>query len=327
MTVARTMGIEISQTGGPEVLQYTELDDPTPGPRQACVDITAAGVNFIDTYHRTGLYAMELPFTPGVEGAGTVTAIGEDVHDFRTGDHVAWTGAIGSYAQHHVVPADKAVPVPHGVPLETAAAAMLQGLTAHYLVHDTYRLREGDRCLVHAGAGGVGRLLIQMAKRLGAEVFATVGTAAKAEVAAEAGADHVVNYSEGDWGDAMEALAGARPFDVVYDGVGAATFERGLELLKPRGMMVTFGNASGPVPEVSPLRLSSGGSLYLTRPTLFDYIADRDALLHRTNDVFDWIALGELDVLIGERYPLVEAAAAHRALEGRQTTGKVLLVP
>ncbi len=319
--------ITITAKGGPEVLTPADVTDPVPGPQDLLVEVRAAGVNFIDTYHRTGLYAMELPFTPGVEGAGTVTAMGEDVHDFRVGDHVAWTGAIGSYAQRHVVAADKAVPVPHGVPLEDAAAAMLQGLTAHYLVHDTYPLQEGNRCLVHAGAGGVGRLLIQMAKRLGAEVFATVGTAAKAEVAAEAGADHIVNYSEGDWGDAMEELAGTRPFDVVYDGVGAATFDKGLDLLKRRGMMVTFGNASGPVPEVSPLRLLSGGSLYLTRPTLFDYIADRDSLLHRTNDVFDWIALGELDVLIGARYPLDEAAAAHRALEGRETMGKVLLVP
>jgi NADPH2:quinone reductase len=270
---------------------------------------------------------MELPFTPGLEGAGTVAAVGEGVTRFAVGDRVTWTGAIGSYAGQHLVAEDAAVAVPDGIDLDVAAAAMLQGLTAHYLTADTYPLQPGDRCLVHAGAGGVGRLLIQMAKMRGAEVFATVGSDAKAELARTAGADHVILYREKDFGDAVEAVAGPHALQVIYDGVGEATFDRGLELLAKRGVMATFGNASGAVPPVSPLRLSAGGSLYLTRPTLFDHIANRESLERRTADVFDWIQAGDLDVMIGARYPLADAAAAHQALEGRATTGKVLLIP
>ena len=316
--------ITIQATGGPDVLEWTEVDAPTPGAGDLLVAVAAAGVNFIDTYHRTGLYPMDLPFTPGLEGAGTVTAVGADVSGFHVGDRVAWTGAIGSYAEQQVVSADQAVAIPAAVPLDTAAAMMLQGLTAHYLATDTYPLQEGDRCLIHAGAGGVGRLLIQLAKQAGAEVFATVGSADKAALATEAGADHVINYRQDDFKEAVEAIAGPRPLDVVYDGVGAATFQGGLDLLRLRGMMVTFGNASGPVPPISPLTLAPA-SLYLTRPKLFDYIADRKSLLRRCTDLFDWIALGELNVLIGARFPLAAAGDAHRALEGRQTTGKVIL--
>jgi NADPH2:quinone reductase len=318
--------IRIEATGGPEVLTWTEVEEPVPGPTDLLVDVAAAGVNFIDTYHRGGLYQMEVPFIPGLEGAGTVSAVGAEVHGFHAGDRIAWTNALGSYAERHLVPMDQAVAIPADVPLETAAAAMLQGLTAHYLITDTYPLQEGERCLIHAGAGGVGRLLIQLAKRVGAEVFTTVGSAEKADLATRAGADHVINYRETAFAEAVEGIAGPRPLHVVYDGVGAATFEDGLRLLRRRGMMVTFGNASGPVPEISPLRLVDG-SLYLTRPTLFDYIADQESLLRRAADLFDWIALGDLDVHIGARFPLAEAADAHRALEGRETTGKVLLVP
>jgi NADPH2:quinone reductase len=318
--------VAVDRPGGPEVLEWVEIADPVPGPGELLVQVAGAGVNFIDTYHRTGLYPMELPFTPGLEGAGTVTSVGADVDQFSVGDWVAWTGVIGSYAEQNVIPVTSAVAVPPEVPLDIAAAAMLQGLTAHYLITDTFPIAAGQRCLIHAGAGGVGRLLIQLAKRAGAEVFATVGSAAKADMAAALGADHVINYRETDFTAAVEAIAGPRPLDVVYDGVGAATFQGGLDLLRLRGMMVTFGNASGPVPEISPLALAPA-SLYLTRPKLFDYIADRKSLLSRSADLFAWIASGDLDVAIGLQLPLAQAEAAHRSLERRETTGKVLLVP
>ena len=317
--------IQVAQTGGPEVMEWVDVDDPSPEADQVVVEVAAAGLNYIDTYHRTGLYPMPLPFTPGLEGAGTVADVGAEVADVAVGDMVAWTGSIGSYAERVVMPAASAVPVPDGVALDEAAAVMLQGLTAHYLVTDTFPLAEGHRCLIHAGAGGVGLLLIQMAKMIGAEVFTTVGTPAKAELAAGAGADHVILYRDVDFGDGVEEIAGERALDVVYDGVGKSVFRRSLDLLKPRGMMVNFGNASGPAEPISPLELAP--SLFLTRPTLFSYIATRDELLGRSRDLFSWMAGGRLDVRIGERIPLAEAGRAHELLEGRHTTGKVVLIP
>ena len=319
--------IVIEGTGGPEVLEWRDIEEPTPGPGQVVVEVAAAGLNFIDTYHRGGLYPMKFPLIPGVEGAGTISEVGSGVDDLAVGDRVAWTMQNGSYAERVALPAAALVPVPDGVSLEVAAAVMLQGTTAHYLVTDTFPLSEGDRCLIHAGAGGVGLLLIQLAKMKGAEVFTTVGSEDKAELARGAGADHVILYREVDFGDAVEAVAGPRALDVVYDGVGQAVFDRSLELLRPRGMMVQFGNASGAVEPVAPLRLSRGGSLFLTRPTLGNYIATREELLGRTDDLFAWIEAGKLDVRIGATFRMADAAAAHRALESRQTTGKVLLTP
>ncbi len=320
-------GIQVSEHGGPEVLQPSELPDPEPGPGDIVVSVGAAGLNFIDVYQRTGLYATELPFTPGLEGAGTVTAVGDGVSGPEVGDRVAWATSLGSYAGLVRMPATSAVTVPDEVDLETAAAVPLQGMTAHYLAVDTYPLALGDRCLIHAGAGGVGLLLIQIAKRRGAEVFTTVGTPEKAELASAAGADHTILYRDVDFADAITEIAGERPLDVVYDGVGKSVFSASLGLLRPRGTMVTFGNASGPVDPVSPLELSANGSLFLTRPTLADHIATHDDLQRRADDLFAWIADGTLDVRIGARFALADAAEAHRALEGRRTTGKVLLIP
>jgi NADPH2:quinone reductase len=288
--------------------------------------VAAAGVNFIDTYHRSGLYEMPLPLVPGQEGAGTVTEVGDGVTGFSVGDRVAWPGATGSYATNHVVAAANAVAVPDAVDLDLAAAAMLQGMTAHYLATSTRPVEAGERCLIHAAAGGTGRLLVQIAKRRGAEVVATAGTAEKADLARSAGADHVINYSETDLIEGVEAAIGPDALDVVFDGVGAAVFDASLELLRVRGMMVTFGNASGVVPPVSPLRLTAK-SLYLTRPKLGDYIATRADLEMRAAEVFEWMTTGELDVRIGLSLPLADAAEAHRRLESRATTGKVLLIP
>ena len=318
--------IRISTYGGPEVLALADQPDPTPDAGQIVVDVTAAGVNFVDTYQRSGLYKIALPYTAGLEGAGTVSAVGSGVTDAAVGDRVAWCGGQGSYAERCALDPAGVVPVPEGISLDTAAAAMLQGLTAHYLVTDTFPLKPGHRCLIHAGAGGTGLLLIQMAKRLGAEVFTTVGTPEKAQLAGGAGADHVVLYSEVDFAEAIVDIAGPRPLDVVYDGVGAAVFDASLGLLRRRGTMVTFGNASGPVEPIAPLRLSQEGSLYLTRPTLWDHVAERADLLSRSEDLFDWIAEG-MDVRVGLELPLADAAEAHRRLQGRATTGKILLRP
>ncbi len=319
--------IRFAQTGGPEVLEFVEVDTPEPGTGQVLVETAAVGLNFIDTYHRSGLYPLALPSGIGLEGAGVVVSVGVGVEAFAVGDRVAWTGVLGSYAQFHVHEVADLVSVPDGVTLETAAAVMLQGLTAQYLVDDTWPLEAGQRCLIHAGAGGVGLLLIQMAKAKGAEVFATVGNEAKGALASAAGADHVIEYTDVDFGDAVEALAGPRPLDVVYDGVGAQTFNRGLSLLRRRGLMATFGNASGPVPPVSPQELSANGSIFLTRPTLFDYIATREELAAKAGSLFEMLVTGSLDVRIGERIPLADASHAHELLEGRATTGKVLLIP
>lgn len=320
-------GIQMDQTGGPEVLEWRELPDPTPAAGQVVVEVAAAGLNFIDTYQRSGLYPVALPYTLGLEGAGTVVAVGEGVSSLTVGDRVAWPAAAGSYAELVAVPADRVVTVPEMVGLDVACAAQLQGMTAHYLARDTYPLTSGSRCLVHAGAGGTGLLLIQIAKRLGAEVFTTVGSPDKAELASAAGADHVILYRDVDFAEAITSIAGPRPLDVVYDGVGASVFDQSLTLLRKRGTMATFGNASGPVPPVSPLVLSANGSLFLTRPTLFDYIVERSELERRAADLFGWIESGDLDVRIGAKYDLEDAAEAHRGLEARQTTGKVLLIP
>ena len=320
--------IVVEELGGAEKLIPKEVPGPdTPGPGELLVDVAAAGVNFVDVYHRRGLYDMALPFTPGMEGAGTVVAVGAGVDGIEPGDRVGWANVLGSYAERHLVQADRAVRVPDGVELRLAAAVLLQGLTAHYLATDTWPLHPGDRCLIHAGAGGVGLLLTQIAKRRGAEVFTTVGTADKARLSREAGADHVIVYTEEDFQTAIEEVAGPKPLDVVYDGVGADTFMKGLDLLRPRGLMATFGNASGPVPEISPLLLSQKGSLFLTRPTMAHYLLTRDELLGRSADLFSWMDSGELDVRVGQELPLDRAADAHRALEARETTGKVLLIP
>ncbi len=318
-------GIQMAKTGGPEVLEWLHLDDPTPEPGQVVVDVAAAGLNFIDTYQRSGLYEVPLPYRPGLEGAGVVSAVGHAVSGVSVGDRLAWTTTPGSYGEKIAIDPAATVPVPDDVPLDLAAAVMLQGMTAHYLAVDTYALQPGDRCLIHAGAGGVGLLLIQIAKMRGAEVFTTVGTPEKAELARGAGADHTILYREVDFGDEVERVAGSRALDVVYDGVGQSVFQRSLDLLRARGVMATFGNASGPVEPFAPLVLSPA-SLFVTRPTLFHYIATREELLARAGDLFGWIGQGELDVRVGLRMPMAEAAEAHRLLEGRDTTGKVLLV-
>lgn len=318
--------IQVTAAGGPEALEWVEGAEPEPRDDAVIVEVAAAGLNFIDTYQRSGLYPMQFPFTPGLEGAGTVLWAPER-SGYSAGDRVAWAAAQGSYAQCVTVPVAQAVRVPDAVPLESAAAVMLQGMTAHFLATDTFPLHPGHRCLIHAGAGGVGQLLIQIAKHRGAEVFTTVGSEAKAELARHAGADHVIDYSQADFGDAVESIAGSRPLDVVYDGVGKAVFDRSLTLLRKRGMMVTFGNASGPADPVSPLTLMREGSLFLTRPTMFDYLADRSELERRTGDLFGWMADGWLHVRIGGRVAMAEAAEAHRLLESRQTTGKVVLIP
>jgi NADPH2:quinone reductase len=319
--------IRVENHGGPEVLQLVELPEPTPEPGELLVRVEAAGLNFIDVYHRTGLYPNPLPFTPGLEGAGVVTARGEEVSAFRVGDRVTWTRALGSYAESVRVPQDQAVAIPPGVDSRDAAAVMLQGLTAHYLSSSTYPLERGDTCLVHAAAGGVGLLLVQMAKEAGARVFGTVSTEEKAALAREAGADEVILYTERDFLEEVRRLTDGKGVNVVYDGVGKATAEKSLDCLAPRGMMVFFGNASGPVDPIDPLVLTQKGSLFVTRPTLFDYIPDRLSLEKRSTDVLNGVALGELRVRIGQTCPLEQAAEAHRALEGRKTTGKVLLLP
>jgi NADPH2:quinone reductase len=319
--------VVVHSLGGPEQLALEEVAEPVPGAGELLVEVEAAGLNFIDTYHRTGLYPMDLPFVPGVEGAGRVLDAGSEAEGFATGDLVAWCNVMGSYAERLVVPAARAVPVPDGITARIAAAVILQGITAHYLATDTFPLHPGHRCLIHAGAGGVGLLLTQIAKKRGAEVITTVGTEEKASLSREAGADRVVVYGSSDFKGAIEEAYGPHPLDVVFDGVGAATFLSSIELLKPRGMMVTFGNASGPVPEISPLLLSQKGSLFLTRPTMAHYMATRDELLGRCEDLFSWIGDGWLRVRIGEDYELAEAAEAHRALQARRTTGKVLLIP
>jgi len=319
--------IRIEAYGGPEALRLSELAEPEPGAGELVARVEAVGVNFIDTYHRTGLYPNPLPLVPGLEGAGVVASVGPGVTLFRVGDRIAWTSVLGSYAERLKLPADKAVAVPAGVDSRAAAAVMLQGMTAHYLCRSTFPLAKGHTCLVHAAAGGVGLLLVQMAKQRGARVIGTVGSDAKAKLAREAGADEVVVYTQEDFLAAVKGLTGGRGVDVVYDGVGKDTALRSLDCLAPRGMMVFFGNASGPVAPIDPLLLSQKGSLFVTRPTLFHYVADRASLEARAADVLGDVAAGRLSVRVDRALPLAQAADAHRALESRQTTGKVLLVP
>ena len=319
--------IQIRAYGGPEALELAELPVPKPAAGEVLVRLEAIGVNFIDVYHRTGLYKVSLPYVPGQEGAGTVEAVGEGVSGLKPGDRVAWAGVAGAYAEYARLPADRAVKVPQEVDSEQAAALMLQGMTAHYLAYDTFPLKEGDTALIHAAAGGVGLLLVQIAKKRGARVLATVGSARKAELARQAGADEVIQYSEQDFLAQVKSLTGGKGVQVVYDSVGQATFLKSLDCLAPRGMLVSFGQSSGKVPPFDPVLLSTKGSLFLTRPTLWNYVADRESLLARAGDVMKWVAKGELFLFIGKVLPLGQAAEAHRLLEARQTMGKVLLTP
>jgi NADPH2:quinone reductase len=319
--------IRIDAFGGPEVLRLVVAPRPDPQPGQLCVRLEAAGVNFIDVYHRTGLYPNPLPFVPGMEGAGRIEAVGADVTSFRKGDRVAWAGLPGAYAELAVVPAESAVRLPAGLDPQTAAALMLQGMTAQYLCTSTYPIRSGETCLIHAAAGGVGLLLVQLAKRRGARVIGTVSTEEKARLARDAGADEVILYTKEDFAEAVKRLTDGRGVEVVYDSVGKTTAEKSLDCLVPRGMLVLFGNASGPVAPIDPLVLSRKGSLFLTRPTLAHYIADRASLEARAGEVLQEAAVGRLKVRIDRSLPLSQAAEAHRVLEARQTAGKVLLVP
>ena len=319
--------VRVNELGGPEVLSLEDIPVPEPEEGQILVDVNSAGVNFMDTYQRKGLYPVDPPFTLGAEGAGEILALGEGVTEFSVGDRVAWCDQQGAYADQISIKAARAVPIPEGLSDELAAASLLQGATAHYLVNDTFKLGSGHKCLIHAAAGGAGRLLVQLAKLAGAEVIATAGGPEKVELARSAGADHVIDYRNEDFVARTEEIAGPKALDVVYDGVGKATFEQGLTLLKPRSLMVAYGNASGPPDPLPVLRLSQLGSLYLTRPGLGNYIATTEELRSRAAAIFGLIANGKLEVIVGLRLPLQEAAEAHRKLEGRQTTGKVLLVP
>ena len=319
--------IQIHSTGGPEVLELDDLPIPEPGAGQVLIRVEAAGVNFIEIYFRKGVYKAALPFIPGSEAAGTVEELGPGVTGFKAGDAVASTSMIGSYAEYALVPAAQLVRTPEGLSMERAAAAMLQGMTAHYLSHSTFPLKAGDTALVHAGAGGVGLLLTQMAARMGAHVITTVSTKAKAELSREAGASHVILYSDQTFEAEVKRLTGGKGVDVVYDSVGKDTFEQSLNCLRTRGMLVLFGASSGPVPPFDLIQLSSKGSLFITRPTLWHYIATRAELEWRAGEVLGWAAKGELKLRTEHTYPLAEAAEAQCDLESRKTTGKVLLVP
>lgn len=321
--------IEIERVGGPEVLSFRELSTPEPSGDQVRVRVEAAGVNFIDTYQRSGRYPLPLPFIPGQEGAGVVEAVGPDVNrlDLAPGVRVGWAMAMGSYGTHALIPADRLVPLPEAVSTGQAAAALLQGMTVHALTESTFPLRAGHTVLIHAAAGGVGLLLTQRAHQLGARVLATVSTEAKAALAREAGADEVILYSKTDFAQEVARLTAGRGVNVVYDSVGKSTFDGSLSSLSPLGMLVLFGGASGPVPPFDPMLLNQKGSLFLTRPKLQDYIADRATYARRANDVLEWVQSGKVQLRIGHTYPLVEAAQAHRDLEARSTTGKLLLLP
>ena len=319
--------IQIQRTGGPEVLTLQTLPDPTPGPGHALIRIEAVGVNFIDTYFREGRYPAELPYTLGQEAAGTVVSVGEGVTQIVPGDRVAWCGVPGTYATLALAPANRLVKIPATITTQQAAAAMLQGMTAHYLLRSTFVPKAGDTILIHAGAGGTGLLLIQLAKLMGVHVITTVSTEEKAALAREAGADHIILYTHEDVVDRVRAITHGAMLPVVYDSVGKSTFELSLQCLRPLGTLVLFGGASGAVPPFDLIRLSQTGSLYITRPTLKDYIATRESLEARAGEVFALVADGALKLRIAHTYPLAEAAQAHRDLEGRHTTGKLLLLP
>lgn len=319
--------IQVSQVGGPEVLTPIDLPIPSPKPNEALVQIKAAGVNFVDVYFREGRYSAPLPFVDGQEAAGVVTEVGSEVTDLKTGDRVAYTSVLGSYAEYAAVPASRLIKIPDQVDFEQAAAAMLQGMTAHYLLYSSYPLKQGETVLIHAAAGGVGLLLVQMAKRIGARVIATAGTKEKAQLALEAGADECIVYTEADFETETRRLTNGEGVHAVYDGVGKATFDKDLNVLRPRGYLVLFGGSSGAVPPFDLIRLSQKGSLFITRPTLAHYTATREELEWRATDVLQMIVRGELKLRIHKAYPLEEAAQAHRDLEGRKTTGKLLLKP
>lgn len=319
--------VRIHQHGGPEVLTYGEVPTPEPATGQVRIKIAAAGLNYIDTYHRKGLYPVSLPFVPGVEAAGVVDAVGPDVEGIAVGDQVGYVFQPGSYAEYNIVAADNVLPIPEQVELQTAAAALLQGMTAHFLTHSAFPIQPGHTVLIHAAAGGTGQLLVQMAKQRGARVFGTVSTEEKAALAREAGVDEVIFYTQEDVAATVKRLTDGRGVEVVYDSVGQATFESSLDCLRPRGYMVLFGQSSGPVAPFNPQILNAKGSLYLTRPSLGHYVATREELLERSADVFNGIVAGTLKLRIDRTLPLAESAAAHEALESRATAGKVLLIP
>jgi NADPH2:quinone reductase len=319
--------VQVKQVGGLEAMQLVDLPVPEPKAYEAVVKLAASGVNFIDVYIREGRYKAALPFVLGQEGAGIVTAVGSDVRTLKAGDRVAYASVLGSYAEYAAVPADRLVPIPSGVTDQQAAAAMLQGMSAHYLSHDTFKLKRGDTALVHAAAGGVGLLLTQMAHHIGARVIATVSTDEKAKLAREAGADEIILYTQSDFEEETKRLTNGKGVDVVYDSVGKTTFEKGLNVLRPRGMMVLFGGSSGAVPPFDLIALSQKGSLFVTRPTLAHYTIKREELVERSSSVFGMMAGGKLKLRIEHTYPLAEAQRAHRELEGRKTMGKLLLIP
>jgi len=319
--------VRVHEYGEPEALTFEEVAAPEVGPGEALIKIEASGVNFIDIYHRNGQYPGQLPITPGVEGAGVVEAIGSGVTDIKVGDRVVYVLQQGSYAQYAKVPVQKLVIIPDNLDTKKAAAVMLQGLTAHYLTDSTYPLRPGDSALVHAAAGGVGLLLVQISKLKGAFVIGTVSTEEKAELARKAGADEVILYTEADFEAETKRITGGKGVNVVYESVGKTTFDQSLNCLKPRGYMALYGQSSGPVPPLNPQILNAKGSLFLTRPSLGHYIASREEMMSRTNDLFTWIAEGKLDVRVDRDFSLADASEAHRYMEGRKTKGKILVVP
>ena len=319
--------VRIHQFGGPEVLQYEEMPTPAPGPGQVLVKLAAAGLNYSDVHQRTGHHPNQLPYTMGREGSGMVAAVGPQVTGLKAGEPVAYTGVPGAYAEYALVPAERLVRMPPNLDVKVGAAAMLQGMTAHYLAYTIYPLKSGDSCLIHAAAGGVGLLLVQIAKQCGARVFGTVSTEDKAALAREAGADEAIIYTKHDFETELKRLTNGQGVNVVYDSVGKTTFEKSLNCLKPLGYMVLYGSSSGPVAPFDPAILSAKGSLFLTNPSLPHYIADRASLEKRAGDVLGWIASGQLKVRIEFTFPLANVAEAHRSLEGRKTTGKVLLIP
>jgi len=319
--------IHVLETGGPEKMQLVETPIPRPGSKEALVRVAASGVNFIDVYFRTGLYKAPIPIALGQEGAGIVGEVGAEVTEVAPGDRVAWAMPRGSYAEYAVAPAWQLVKMPDGLEFRTAAAIMLQGMTAHYLTHSTYALKPGETCLVHAAAGGAGGLIAQMAKMRGARVFGTVSTEEKAAIARENGVDEAILYTRTEFDAEVRRLTSGRGVDVVYDSVGKTTFEKSLNCLRPRGLLALFGQSSGPVPPFDPNVLNGKGSLFLTRPSLGHHTLTREELLWRAGDVLGWVAAGKLHPRIDRAYPLAEAAEAHRALEGRQTAGKLLLIP
>ena len=319
--------VQVSKPGGPEAMQLVDLPIPQPKHNEAVVKVAASGINSIDVYLRDGRYKAPLPFVVGQEGAGVITAVGPDVKTAKIGDRVAWSGVLGSYAEYVAAPADALVPVPGGVKDQEAAGSMLQGMTSHYLSHDAFVLKPGDTALVHAAAGGVGLLLVQMAHNIGARVIGTVSSEEKAKLAREGGADAVILHTEQDFEAETKRLTDGKGVDVVYDGVGAATFDKSMNVLRPRGMLVLYGSSSGPVPPVDPMTLSQKGSIYMARTTLAHFTATREELLARSGAVFGMIFAGKLKLRIAHTYPLAEAQHAHRDLEGRKTTGKLLLIP